>query len=101
MAAIRPLTDMQIVGCPQCEAPAELQSAGSLPSTSGPVPHVRVWCSAGHRFLMPRDGLDCPTPVDGLIDAETYRIVRRLAVEQHQPIHDVLRDAVQHYLEAS
>lgn len=48
---------VEIEGCPQCAAPAEIVAGHHLPCTEGAVEHVRVWCVAGHVFLMPRDML--------------------------------------------
>ncbi len=49
---------MEIVDCPWCGAPAELESESTLASTSGPVEHVRVLCVRLHHYLMPREMLD-------------------------------------------
>ena len=47
-------TDLELVACPQCGAPAELVSEGWLDSTEGPVEHCRVRCVRRHFFFMPR-----------------------------------------------
>ena len=39
--------------CPQCELPAEVIDRFSLPSTDGPVAHVKTACLAGHVFTPP------------------------------------------------
>jgi hypothetical protein len=48
---------LEIQGCPECTAPAEIVAGYHLPCTEGPLEHVRVWCAAGHAFLMPREML--------------------------------------------
>jgi hypothetical protein len=48
---------VEILGCPECDAPAEVVAGHHLPCTEGPIEHVRVWCAAGHVFLMPREML--------------------------------------------
>jgi hypothetical protein len=48
---------VEIVACPECGAPAEVEAWSTLPSTGGPVEHVRTTCLARHRFLLPRDML--------------------------------------------
>jgi hypothetical protein len=52
---------MHVVGCPECGAPAELESWSSLPSTGGRMEHVKLLCIRRHWFLMPRESL--PEPV--------------------------------------
>lgn len=47
---------LSIVGCPGCAAPAEVTGRFTLPGPDGPVDHVLVACSAGHRHRMPADG---------------------------------------------
>ena len=47
------LVAIEITGCPVCEHPAEIIGRNVLPSTSGPVEHVKVRCLSGHGFLMP------------------------------------------------
>lgn len=54
------LAVLEIVGCPDCEAPAEVAERFTLASTDGPVDHVAVLCPAGHRFRMPAEGLSAP-----------------------------------------
>jgi len=39
--------------------------------------------------------------VAGRLDDDTYESVRRLAERQHRKISDVVRDAINRYLEAS
>ena len=48
---------LRMIGCPQCDAPAEVVSEGRLWSTDGPVELVRVRCVERHWFLMPEDRL--------------------------------------------
>jgi hypothetical protein len=49
--------DVEIVGCPQCDASAEVIDEGTAASTHGPVDMVRVVCVNRHWFLMTRDHL--------------------------------------------
>jgi hypothetical protein len=44
---------MDITGCPECGAPAEITDRCVLVSTSGLLEHVRVECVNRHWFLMP------------------------------------------------
>jgi hypothetical protein len=48
---------LQLVGCPQCLAPAEIIDRFVLESTSGPVEHVTVSCLERHRFTTTADHL--------------------------------------------
>ena len=48
---------MQIIGCPECDATAEVLDHGRVGSTGGPVDVVRVVCVERHWFLMALDGL--------------------------------------------
>jgi hypothetical protein len=48
---------MDIVGCPTCGGPAEVDRSSTLPSTDGPVAHVKVLCVNRHWYLMPWDSL--------------------------------------------
>ena len=38
--------------CPDCGAPAEVLYRSMLPSTDGPVEHVKIHCVAGHWYFM-------------------------------------------------
>ena len=48
---------MEIVDCPGCGAPAEVEPWGALGSTGGPVAHVKTLCVRRHWYLLPRDVL--------------------------------------------
>jgi hypothetical protein len=48
---------VQLTGCPECAAPAEVIEGGTVSGTAGPVPLVRIGCVCRHWFLMPRDSL--------------------------------------------
>ena len=48
---------LQLAGCPQCLAPAEITDRFVLESTSGPVEHVTVRCLNRHRFTMTAEHL--------------------------------------------
>jgi hypothetical protein len=49
-----------LVACPEpgCDAPAELTDQFVLPSTSGPIEHVRTYCLHRHILMMPTERLD-------------------------------------------
>jgi hypothetical protein len=47
-----------LVGCPQCGVPAEVEQRVVLGSTEGPVEHVKVVCLARHWFMLPAE--QCP-----------------------------------------
>jgi hypothetical protein len=52
---------LQLVGCPQCLAPAEITDRFVLESTSGPVEHITVCCVNRHRFTMTAERLPLPS----------------------------------------
>jgi hypothetical protein len=47
-------TLVEIVDCPSCALPAEVEDSSMLDSTDGPIEHLKVRCVADHRFLLPR-----------------------------------------------
>ena len=49
--------ELDLVVCPECAAPAEVVDRFALPSTDGPVEHVKVACLMQHRFLLPAAAL--------------------------------------------
>ncbi len=51
---------LDLVGCPDCAAPAEVVDRFWLPGTDGDVEHVKLMCLSRHRFLLPTASL--PTP---------------------------------------
>ena len=51
------VSTLQLVGCPQCLAPAEITDRFVLESTSGPVEHVRTWCLNGHGYTQRVDAV--------------------------------------------
>jgi hypothetical protein len=55
---------MDIVNCPTCGAPAEVERSSTLPSTSGPLAHVKVLCVNRHWYLMPWDSLCDAKPTE-------------------------------------
>jgi len=42
-----------LLDCPQCAQPTEVLDTFTLPSTHGPVEHVRISCVSRHHFMMP------------------------------------------------
>jgi hypothetical protein len=59
---------LQLVGCPQCLAPAEITDRFVLESTSGPVEHLTVRCLNRHWFTITAEHLpsaSCREPVPG------------------------------------
>ena len=44
---------MLLTICPECGEPAEVLDRFELPSTDGPVEHVRTYCVRRHTFLAP------------------------------------------------
>jgi hypothetical protein len=45
--------ELDLVVCPECAAPAEVVDRFAVPSTHGPVEHVKVRCLSRHWFLLP------------------------------------------------
>ena len=45
-------SELEIVGCPECGAPAEIVDRFELASTNGPVEHVKVLCIQRHWFTV-------------------------------------------------
>jgi hypothetical protein len=48
---------MEMVDCPSCALPAEVESSSMLDSTHGPVEHLRIRCVLEHRYMLPRDAV--------------------------------------------
>jgi len=44
--------EWELVGCPECGAPAEVVDRFQLGSTSGAAGHVKIRCVRRHWFLM-------------------------------------------------
>ena len=44
--------DLDLVACPECGSPAEVEWRDVAESTEGPAEHVKIACLHGHRFLM-------------------------------------------------
>lgn len=51
---------LEIVGCPQCAAPAEVVDRWSMPSNDGTFEMVKVMCVLRHWFTVPRTQLSRP-----------------------------------------
>lgn len=49
--------EMDLVVCPECAAPAEVVDRFMVPSTNGPLEHVKVHCLSRHWFLLPAASL--------------------------------------------
>jgi hypothetical protein len=49
----------ELVACPEpsCGVPAGVVDRFTLPSTDGPVEHVRTWCLEGHGLTQRTDAL--------------------------------------------
>jgi hypothetical protein len=45
--------DVELMPCPECGLPAEVIDRVTLPSTDGPIEHVKTRCVTGEWFLMP------------------------------------------------
>ena len=44
--------ERELIPCPECGLPAEVQHRTILQSTDGPVEHVKTRCVTGHWFFM-------------------------------------------------
>ena len=44
--------ELDLVGCPECGMPAEIVDRFDLPSTDGPVAHVKIQCLHRHWFTV-------------------------------------------------
>lgn len=44
-----------LLDCPECAQPTEVVDTFTLPSTDGPVQHLRISCIARHHFVVPVD----------------------------------------------
>jgi len=45
--------ELELTNCPDCGLPAEVIDRSSLPSTDGPIEHVKTRCITGHWFMTP------------------------------------------------
>jgi hypothetical protein len=45
--------ELEIATCPDCGLPAEVLDRFILPSTDGPVEHLKTRCITGHWFTTP------------------------------------------------
>jgi hypothetical protein len=57
---------LDLTVCPEagCSSPAEIFDRSALPSTDGPIDHVRIRCLNRHHFLLPAERLISAHPVD-------------------------------------
>ena len=61
-ANLKVLMELELTHCPDCGRPAEVVDRFVLPSTDGPVEHVKTRCVSGHWFFMeaqPQPSLQC------------------------------------------
>ena len=56
--------ELDLVVCPECAAPAEVVDRFALPSTDGPIEHVKVLCLVRHWFLLPAASLPAVPGLD-------------------------------------
>jgi hypothetical protein len=47
--------ELELINCPECGLPAEIIDRVMLPSTDGPIEHVKTRCVTGPWFLVPAD----------------------------------------------
>ena len=45
--------DFELTHCPDCWLPAEVIDRATLPSTDGPVEHLKTRCISGHWYMTP------------------------------------------------
>jgi hypothetical protein len=45
--------ELQLTSCPECGRPAEVIDRFTLPSTDGPIEHVKTRCITGPWFVTP------------------------------------------------
>lgn len=50
-------SDLDLVACPECGQPAEVEWSDEIHSTEGAVEHLKIRCLNRHWFLMPSDSL--------------------------------------------
>jgi hypothetical protein len=50
--------DLDLVVCPECGAPAEVEWRQMAQSTDGPVEHMKIRCLHRHWFLLPSASVD-------------------------------------------
>lgn len=65
---------LDIVGCPECGAPAEVVDRFVLHSTDGPVEHLKVLCASRRWFTVPATSL----PVGAAAGLEPDREVSKI-----------------------
>jgi hypothetical protein len=55
---------LDVTGCPECGAPAEVVARFELLSTAGPVEHVKVVCAQRHWFMQLAERCPGAIPVE-------------------------------------
>jgi hypothetical protein len=53
--------ELELTHCPDCGLPAEVVHRATLPSTDGPIEHVKTRCITGHWYMTPV-GDEMPLP---------------------------------------
>jgi hypothetical protein len=46
--------ELEIIGCPECQAPAEVEVWAGIGAAGSRAEHVRIRCVRRHWFLLPR-----------------------------------------------
>ncbi len=64
---------LELVGCPQCAAPAEIVERFVLGGTAGPVEHVTVRCVLRHWFALPAAHVAATSPAPRTDGKESAR----------------------------
>jgi hypothetical protein len=57
---------LSLTACPEpdCDAPSEIVERLTVPSTDGPIEHVKIRCLRRHPFFLPVWMLRTPRPQD-------------------------------------
>ena len=45
--------ELELTHCPDCGLPAEVIGRATMPSTDGPIEHVKTRCITGHWYMTP------------------------------------------------
>ena len=55
--------ELELTHCPDCGLPAEVIGRSTMPSTDGPIEHVKTRCITGHWYMTPVDYERRPDPI--------------------------------------